>query len=90
MILIHGQIHVCIDINPLVEIAAGCLRFVTEFFEVIDLSRPHIYHSALLRTPPSSIIRKPYGKEICSPSIKGCDRGPCLVGFMHSEHWHCI
>jgi len=33
---------------------------VTNFFEVINLSAPHIYHSALELCPTSSIIRKLY------------------------------
>jgi len=39
---------------------------VTEFFEVISQSAPHIYHSALLLTPYSSVVRKLYGQHIHS------------------------
>ena len=37
---------------------------MTEFFEVISESAPHIYHSALPLAPESSIIRKLYGQQI--------------------------
>jgi WD40 repeat protein len=36
------------------------LQFVTKFFEVINVSATHIYHSALELCPMSSIIRKLY------------------------------
>ena len=39
---------------------------MTEFFEVISESAPHIYHSALPLVPASSIIRKLYGQYISS------------------------
>lgn len=47
-----------------------CLRFVTEFFEVISQSGPHIYHSALQLAPQSSIVRKLYGQQVCSPVVR--------------------
>ena len=40
---------------------------MTEFFEVISQSGPHIYHSALQLTPRSSIVWKLYGQQINSP-----------------------
>ena len=55
------------DISAVLNIATDCLRFVTEFFEVISQSGPHIYHSALQLAPQSSIIRKLYSKQIYSP-----------------------
>ena len=55
------------DVNSLLKTATDCLRFVTEFFEVISQSAPHIYHSALLLTPQSSIVRELYGQKISSP-----------------------
>ena len=44
----------------LLDIAKDCFQFVTKFFEVINVSAPHIYHSALELCPMSSIIRKLY------------------------------
>jgi len=35
-------------------------QFVTKFFEIIKLSAPHIYHSALELSPQSSIVREKY------------------------------
>jgi hypothetical protein len=46
--------------NQLLDIAADYLRFVAHFFEVIDVSATHVYHSALELSPLSSIIRKFY------------------------------
>ncbi|KAF9784576.1 hypothetical protein BJ322DRAFT_980074, partial [Thelephora terrestris] len=54
------------DFQPLFETTKDCLRFVTEFFEVISESSPHIYHSALPLAPASSIIRKLYTQQISS------------------------
>ena len=63
--LTRGQIQVSVDIKPLLDIAADCLRFVTEFFEVISQSAPRIYY-ALLLSPQSSVVRKLYGQYIRS------------------------
>ena len=43
---------------------------MTEFFDVIRQSGPHIYHSALLLTPQSSVVRKLYSDQIRSPVSK--------------------
>ena len=53
--------------TTLLDTTADCLRFVTEFFEVISQSAPHIYHSALLLAPKSSIVRRLYSQQIYSP-----------------------
>ena len=53
--------------QPLLDTVADCLRFVTEFFEVISQSAPHIYHSALQLAPHLTAIRKLYGGHIHSP-----------------------
>jgi hypothetical protein len=46
--------------NQLLNIVRDYLQFVTNFFEVIDASATHIYHSALELSPLSSIVRKLY------------------------------
>jgi WD40 repeat protein len=46
--------------EKLLDIANDCFQFVTKFFEVINVSAVHIYHSALELCPMSSIIRKLY------------------------------
>ena len=58
------------DAGTVLDTAIDCLRFVTEFFEAISQSAHHIYHSALLLSPQSSIIRKLYSQEICSPAAR--------------------
>ncbi|KAF9646215.1 hypothetical protein BDM02DRAFT_3271125, partial [Thelephora ganbajun] len=49
------------EASSTVELANDCLRFVTGFFEVIDESAPHVYHSALPLSPRMSMVRKLYG-----------------------------
>ena len=46
--------------EQLLGIAKDGFQFVTNFFEVINVSAPHIYHSPLELCPTSSIIRKLY------------------------------
>jgi WD40 repeat protein len=58
---------VSISIGPLLNTATDCLRFVTEFFGIISQSGPHIYHSALLLAPQSSVVWNLYSQQICSP-----------------------
>ena len=44
----------------LLNIAKDCFYFVTRFFEPINISATHIYHSALEQSPLSSIVRGLY------------------------------
>ena len=44
-------------------------RFIITFFEVISLSAPHIYHSALPLSPQTSIIRELY-KQYARPMAR--------------------
>ena len=69
-IFTRSQIQVSIDVGTLLDTATDCLRFTTEFFEVINQSAPHIYHSALQLAPRSSMVRKLYGQEIYSPMLR--------------------
>ena len=48
----------------MVDLASDCFRFVTEYFEIISASSPHIYHSALLLAPKKSIVRELYGSQV--------------------------
>lgn len=68
--LIRSQIQASNDVSSLLDTTIDCFRFVTEFFDVIRQSGPHIYHSALLLAPRSSIIRNLYSQRICSPVSK--------------------
>ena len=49
--------------SPTLELTNDCFRFVTGFYEVISLSAPHIYHSALLLSPKKSIVQTLYGLQ---------------------------
>ena len=68
--LTQRQTQSSIDVGSLPDTAVDFLRFVTEFFDVIRQSGPHIYHSALLLTPQSSVVRKLYSHQIRSPVSK--------------------
>jgi len=46
--------------EQLLDITKDYLQFVTTFFEAINVSAAHIYHSALELSPVSSVIRKQY------------------------------
>ena len=70
MIFTCSQIQVSVNVDPLLNTTADCLRFVTEFFDVISQSAPHIYHSALLLAPKSSVVQKLYGQLTCSPAVR--------------------
>jgi len=65
-ILIQIQIRTFVDVNPLLDTVIDCSRFVTRLFEIISLSGPHIYHSALQLASPSSMVRKLYTSQIHS------------------------
>ena len=70
MILTKHQIQTPIDVDPLLNTVTDYLHFVTEFFDVISQSGPHIYHSALLLAPLSSVVRNQYSHQISSPVSK--------------------
>ena len=57
--------------EQLLAIAKDYFQFVTNFFEVINVSATHIYHSALELCPTSSIIRKLYyhRRVTCLPRV---------------------
>ena len=44
----------------LLDLVNDCIHFVTGFFEIIDESTPHIYHSALPLSPKTSIVWRLY------------------------------
>ena len=94
---VNSRIQLSVDVSPLLSIAADCLRFVTEFFEVIRQSGPHIYHSALLLAPESSVVRKLYSQKIYSPVSKvingipaswdSCTATAGVTGGVHHAVW---
>ena len=67
--LIHIKVGKSVD-TSLLDTANDCLRFVTEFFEVISQSASHIYHSALPLAPRSSTVRK-YMVDTSTPLDRG-------------------
>ena len=54
-----------IQVSPTLDLVGDCLRFVLASFEVINVSAPHIYHSALPLSPPTSIVRELYKQYAC-------------------------
>ena len=46
--------------SPTLDLVNDYFRFVIAFFEVINTSAPHIYHSALPLSPRTSIVRELY------------------------------
>lgn len=92
-VLTKGQIQASIDVKTLLNTAADCLRFVTEFFEVISKSGPHLYHSALQLVPHSSVVWKLYGHQIYSPLLKVVTGVPgswdsCTASTRTAEVYH--
>ena len=47
------------------DLVRDYLHFITTFFEVIHISAPHIYHSALPLSPQTSIVHKLYKQYAC-------------------------
>ena len=66
LIFTQSQVQVSVDVNALLSTTADCFHFVTEFFVIISQSAPHIYHSALLLVPRSSIIWRLYRQQVHS------------------------
>ena len=56
--------------EQLLDITKDYSRFVMNFFEVINVSVVHIYHSALELSPVSSIIRTLYYDRRITPLPK--------------------
>ena len=56
----------CIQGSPTLNLVRDYVRFVIAFFEIINTSAPHIYHSALLLSPRKSITYEMY-KNHTSP-----------------------
>jgi len=68
---------------------------VTEFFDVISQSVPHVYHSALQLTPKSSIVWKLYGKKTYSPVVRVVTGVPtswdlCTATTGSGGFTHCV
>src|SRR5882757_1608224 len=79
--------------HQLLETARDYYQFVTNFFEVINVSATHIYHSALELSPLSSTVRKLYYYQRPHPSPR------VVIGVPDSwdpstaaspRHSHCL
>ncbi|KAF9786263.1 hypothetical protein BJ322DRAFT_775760 [Thelephora terrestris] len=55
--------------SPTLSLANDCFHFVTRLFEVISMSAPHIYHTALLLSPKESTVWMLYRGQ-ASPLVK--------------------
>jgi len=53
--------------SRLLDMARDCFNFATEFFDIINTSATHIYHSALELSPLSSIVRRLYYHQRPTP-----------------------
>ena len=51
--------------SPTLDLVRDYFHFITTFFEVINISAPHIYHSALPLSPKTSIVHKLYKQYAC-------------------------
>ena len=49
-----------IQVSPTLKLVRDCFYFLTMFVEVINKSAPHIYHSALPLSPPTSSVHVLY------------------------------
>jgi len=96
VVLTESQIQVSGDVKTLLDTTGDCLRFVTEFFEVISQSAPHIYHSALLLVPRSSIVWRLYNQQVHSvarvvtgtaASWDSCTASVMTEGQAHHAVW---
>ena len=54
------------QVSPILDLVKDYSHFVIEFFEVISASAPHIYHSALLLSPQTSVTHRLY-EQYASP-----------------------
>jgi hypothetical protein len=56
--IFHQIYSESIQESPTLNLVNDYIRFVITFFEVISTSAPHIYHSALLLSPRTSMVHK--------------------------------
>ena len=61
---LFSKIHLdSIQASPTLDLVRDYFRFTTTFFEVINTSAPHIYHSALPLSPQTSIVHELYKRH---------------------------
>ena len=54
----------CLQASPTLNLVRDYVRFIIAFFEVINGSAPHIYHSALLLCPQTSITYEMHKQHV--------------------------
>jgi len=76
----------------LLDIAEDGFRFVTKFFDVINVSATHIYHSALELCPLSSVIRKLYYhrriNHLPKVVVGTPDSWDQTIAVSRKDHWY--
>ena len=79
--------------KKLLDTAKDCFHFVTEFFEPINISATHIYHSALELSPLSSTVRRLYHHQQHTPlprvvvgSWDSWDQGTAISGSSGEDY----
>jgi len=73
--------------------ARDYFQFVTNFFEVINVSATHLYHSALELSPSSSIVRKHYYHQRPHPSprvVTGIEDSWEPTAAISTKHSHYL
>ena len=71
-----------IQASPTLNLIEDYVRFVLAFFEVINMSAPHIYHSALPLSPRKSIAHETYKKH-ANPFVR-------VVQGMPPDSWERV
>ena len=66
-----------IQVSPTLKLVRDCFYFLTMFVEVINKSAPHIYHSALPLSPPTSSVHVLY-KQYAQPFARVVQGLPTL------------
>lgn len=64
----------------MLDLANDCSHFVNGCFEIISASSPHIYHSALVLAPTTSIVRELY-KSHAHPFVRAVYGAPVSWGL---------
>ena len=79
--------------EQLLDTARDCFYFVTEFFEPINISATHIYHSALELSPLSSTVRRLYHHwrhtplpRVVAGSWDSWDQGTAISGEGYASY----
>ena len=84
-----------IQVSPTLKLVRDCFYFLTMFVEVINKSAPHIYHSALPLSPPTSSVHVLY-KQYAQPfarvvqGLSTLQEAGIVTKFFPSYEWSQI